>query len=128
MDISSVNTMAMAVTLKNKPTGQGDAGGSIKGLSKLCQKHSKKSGEGNSSSSLDKSNLYCNYCKNIDRMKDKYWKLHPELLSKSLREKDKAKCMTVAMLTVEDERLEPVTKADLNLSLMVKLKDTGPSL
>lgn len=100
MDISNTSTTTMAIKLKHEPAGQGDVGESIKGHSKLHRKHGKKSG------SLDKSNVYCNHCKNITHTKDKCWKLHPKLLPKRVREKDKSMCRAVAMLMGEGEWLE----------------------
>lgn len=56
-------------------------------------------------------------------MKDKCSKIHLELMPKRLRKKDKAKHTSTTMVASEDECLEPITKVDTSLSLMVRPKD-----
>lgn len=108
----------MAIKLKNKPGGHRDDEGFKEGSSKSHHKHGKKNGDGNSSSSSFKSDIYCDHYKITTYMKNKL---------KSLREKNKVKHKKmVAMVTDEGKWFKLVIKVDTSLSLMVKLKETGP--
>ncbi|GJX96112.1 glutamate-rich WD repeat-containing protein 1 [Tanacetum coccineum] len=121
-NISEASSIAMAIELKNKSSGQkfqeGSKGeGSSRG-------DSKKDFRKTVSMQSANGNKYCSNCKITGHTEESCWKVHPELFPKKWIKDDRGGKRTTNTALVNDiVELESVQEADKSLSLMTKQKE-----
>nr|CAD1831489.1 unnamed protein product [Ananas comosus var. bracteatus] len=115
----------MAIERKNKLShGEKPSRESAEGSKKFKKKGSKKKG----SSDPD---LYCDHCKVTGHVKDRCWKLHPEMRPKKKDNRGKRTTTTATATTMAGSASDAPTligridQADTSLSLMAMLKETS---
>nr|CAD1823571.1 unnamed protein product [Ananas comosus var. bracteatus] len=122
-DITSASQTTMAIEQKNKLSrGEKPSRETAEGSKKFKKNGSKKKG----SSDLD---LYCDHYKVTEHIKDRCWKLHPEMRPKKKDDRGKRTMTTAttsAVLTSDAPTLiGRINQADTSLSLMAMPKETS---
>ncbi|XP_031500273.1 uncharacterized protein LOC116264278 [Nymphaea colorata] len=115
LDVSSASTTAMAIEVKNR-------GSNHKNFAKSKQrtlKDEKNRTQKDSKSSSSKFDFYCNHCKISGHIKDKCWKVHPNLRPKWFRDPNKGK--QINTVVARENELGSIEHADTTLSLMARL-------
>nr|CAD1816987.1 unnamed protein product [Ananas comosus var. bracteatus] len=122
-DIASASQTVMAIERKNKLSrGEKSSRESAEGSKKFKKKRSKKKG-------FSDPDLYCDHCKVTEYVKDRCWKLHPEMRPKKKDDRDK-RTTTTATTSAGSTSDAPtfigrINQSDTSLSLMAMLKETS---
>nr|CAD1831224.1 unnamed protein product [Ananas comosus var. bracteatus] len=122
-DIASASQTAVAIERKNKLSrGEKPSRESTEGLKKFKKNGSKKKG-------FSDPDLYCDHCKVTGHVKDRCWKLHPEMRSKKKdhRGKHTTTTTTTSAGSTSDAPtlIGRIDQADTSLSLMAMPKETS---
>ncbi|TXG50795.1 hypothetical protein EZV62_023319 [Acer yangbiense] len=115
--IEDATVKAIAIESKNKRIDKRD-----EKQSSSNKNDWKKTGEQSKNGSARKN--YCDHCQISGHIKEKCWRLHPELQPQTKKNNEGRKSKTATLMTQHVEEIPEVNQADTKLALMANPKDS----